>query len=69
MTVNFAYGVSLIIPLGFLTNPKILRRGADGFISPAMEAMLRTFIALKNASSLAGFEPANLENNGKHANH
>jgi hypothetical protein len=66
MTVNFAYGVSLIIPLGFLTYRKILRRGADRFISPAIGAMLRTFITLKNASSSAGFEPANLGRSGKH---
>jgi hypothetical protein len=31
--------------------------------------MLRIIIALKNSSPLAGFEPANLGSNGKHAEH
>jgi hypothetical protein len=31
--------------------------------------VLQIFISLKNPSSSAGFEPTNLESNGKHANH
>jgi hypothetical protein len=42
---------------------------ADGFTSPPKERVLLIFIALKNPSPSAGFEPANLESNGKHANH
>jgi hypothetical protein len=34
-----------------------------------VEGVLRIFIALKNPSSLAGFEPANLGSKGKHANY
>jgi hypothetical protein len=33
------------------------------------EVVLWIFIALKNSSSSAGFEPANLKFNGKHDNH
>jgi hypothetical protein len=36
---------------------------------PAKDVMLRIFIALKNPSSLAGFEPEILGSNSKHANH
>jgi hypothetical protein len=31
--------------------------------------VLRIFIALKNPTLSAGFEPANLSSNGKHDNH
>jgi hypothetical protein len=53
---------------GFLTCRKILH-GADGFTSPPKEGVLRIFIALKNPSLLAGFEPAKLGSNYNHANH
>jgi hypothetical protein len=33
------------------------------------EVALRIFIALKHSSSSAGFEPENVESNGKHNNH
>jgi hypothetical protein len=36
---------------------------------PPKEGALGIFIALKNQSHSAGFEPANLGSNGKHANH
>jgi hypothetical protein len=36
---------------------------------PPVEAVLRIFIDLKNISSSAGFEPANLWSNSKHDNH
>jgi hypothetical protein len=51
---------------GSLTCRKILRHGADGFTSPAMEGVQRIFIALKNPSPSAGFEDANLGSNDKH---
>jgi hypothetical protein len=38
---------------------KILRHGPDGFTSPPKEGFLQIFIALKNPSPFAGFEPAN----------
>jgi hypothetical protein len=34
-----------------------------------MEVMLGIFIAFKNPSLLAGFQPVNLASNGKHDNH
>jgi hypothetical protein len=46
-----------------------LWHGIDGFISPLKEGVLRNFIALKNPSTSAGFEPANLGFSGKHDNH
>jgi hypothetical protein len=52
-----------------LTCRKILLNGANGFTSSQKEVVLRIFIALKNPSSSAGFEPANSGSNGKHANH
>jgi hypothetical protein len=47
----------------------MLRLGANGFTSSPTEGVLQTFIALKNPSPSAGFEPTNLGSNGKHANH
>jgi hypothetical protein len=47
----------------------MLRHGADGFISPLKEGMLRIFIAHNNPPPSAGFEPANIGSNGKHAKH
>jgi hypothetical protein len=41
-----------------------LRHGTDGFTSPQLEVVQRICIALKNPSSSAGFEPANLGSNG-----
>jgi hypothetical protein len=52
---------------GSLKYRKIIRHGADGFTSPLKEGVLRIFIALKNPSLSAGFEPANRESNSKHA--
>jgi hypothetical protein len=40
-----------------------------GFTFPPKEVMLWIFIAPKNPSSSAGFEPANLRYSGKHDNH
>ena len=44
-----------------------LRHGTDGFTSLPKEDMLRIFLALKNPTASAGFEPANLGNKGQHA--
>jgi hypothetical protein len=47
-----------------------LRHGTDetdDFTSPPKEVVLRIFITLKNPSSSAGFEPANLGSSGKQA--
>jgi hypothetical protein len=44
-----------------------LRYGTDDIISPPKEVVPRIFVTLKNPSSSAGFEPANLESSGKHA--
>jgi hypothetical protein len=52
-----------------LTCRKILRHAADGFTSSPKEVVLRIFIALKNPSLSAGFEPASLESNCKHDNY
>jgi hypothetical protein len=52
-----------------LTCREVLRHGADGFTSPPKEAVLRIFIALKNPSLSAGFEPANRGSNSNHDNH
>jgi hypothetical protein len=41
------------------------RHGTGGFTSPPKEVVLRIFITLKNPSSSAGFEPANLGSSGK----
>jgi hypothetical protein len=40
-----------------------------GFISHLKEGVLRIFIAIKNPSPSAGFEPANVVFNGKHVSH
>jgi hypothetical protein len=55
--------------MGSLTHRKILWHGADGFTSPPKEGVLRNFIALKNPSPSAGFNPVNVWSNGKQENH
>jgi hypothetical protein len=42
------------------------RHGTDGFICPPKEVGLRIFITLKNPSTSAGIEPANLGSSGEH---
>jgi hypothetical protein len=69
MSVNFDHEVSLSYFNGSLTCRKILRHGADGFTSSPKELVLRIFIDLKNTSSSAGCEPANLGDNDRHNNH
>jgi hypothetical protein len=56
-------------PQGYLTCRKIFRHRADGFTSPPKEVTVQIFIALKNPSSLAGFEPTNLGYSGKNNSH
>jgi hypothetical protein len=51
-----------------LTCRKILQ-SANGFSSPPKEGVLRIFIALKNPSPSAEFEPANVGSSGKYANY
>jgi hypothetical protein len=46
-----------------------LRHVTDGFTSPPKEVVLRIFTTLKNPSTSAGIEPANLGSSGEHANH
>jgi hypothetical protein len=69
MVVNFAYKVSLLIPVGFFSVPQSLATCTDGFTSPQKEVVPPVFIIIKNTSSFAGFEPANLGSNCKHDNH
>jgi hypothetical protein len=58
--------VSLCTSRRSLTCRKILRHGADGRLYfPYEESRATDFIALKNLSSSAGFEPANLGLNRK----
>jgi hypothetical protein len=61
--------ISIIHQGIFLTCCKILEHGDDCFTSPLKEFMLHIFIALKNPLLSAGFEPTNLQSNGKHDNH
>ena len=44
-----------------------LRHGTKGFTSLPKEGVLRIFFALKNLTTSAGFEPANLGTKGQHA--
>jgi hypothetical protein len=67
---NFALrSISFILRRNLLTLRRLLRHGADGFTFPPKEDVLRIFIALKNSSLSAEFEPAILGSNCKHANH
>jgi hypothetical protein len=68
MAVNFAYEISLFIYTGFFNMPPNLMTWEQRLYFPS-EAVLQISIVLKNPSSSAGFEPVNLEFNGKHANH
>jgi hypothetical protein len=61
--------VSLSYLHNILTFHKTFCHGSNGFTSPPKEVTLWIFIALKNPSSLATFEPVNLWSNGKHINH
>ena len=44
-----------------------LRHGTNGFTSLLKEGVLRNFFALKNPTTSAGFEPANLGTKGQRA--
>jgi hypothetical protein len=69
MALDFVEEISLHTQQGSLICHKILRYGADSFTSLLKEVVLRIFIAFKNPSSSAGFEPDNLGSNGKHVNY
>jgi hypothetical protein len=56
------YMYSLYVHFAFL-------RGTGDFTPAQKEFVLRTFIALKNPLSSAGFEPTNLVFNDRHDNH
>jgi hypothetical protein len=53
----------------FITCRNFLRHRVDGFTVPPKELVLWIFIALRNTSPSAGFEPSNLGYNRMHANH
>jgi hypothetical protein len=63
---EFCLSVSLSYLKGSLTCYKILRHGTDSFTSSPKEVVLWIFIALKNPSFSAGFEPANPGFNNNH---
>jgi hypothetical protein len=54
---------------GSSTCCKILLSVADGCTSHLKEGVQRIFVALKNRSPSAGFEPVIFRSNGKQANH
>jgi hypothetical protein len=69
MASKFYLSVSLPYFKGSLTRHKILRHGAGGFTFLPKEAVQRIFIAIKNSSLSAGFEPVSLGSDIKHDNH
>jgi hypothetical protein len=60
MSLNLADLVSLSYYAGVLTCRKILKQGAPGFATPAKEAVLRIFIALKNPWPRPSLNPRTL---------
>jgi hypothetical protein len=60
MASEYCLSVSISHFAVFLKCRKILRHGANGFTFPPNEVVLRIFIAIKNPSLWAWFEPANL---------
>jgi hypothetical protein len=67
MAVNFAEEISLSYSVGLFNMPSNLTTWGKRFYFPS-EGELRTFIALKNLSSSAGFELANLGSNASTIN-
>jgi hypothetical protein len=67
-TILLLRSISVIFRRDFQQAVKC-RYVTDDFTSPPKEVVLRIFIALKNPSPSAGFEPANLGSSGKHANY
>jgi hypothetical protein len=67
--VNFALRKVSLSYFEWFFNMSQNLHGTDGFTSALKEGVMRIFIAFKNSSPLAGFEPANLESNCKNANH
>jgi hypothetical protein len=67
MAVNFAEEISLSYSVGLFNKPSNLTTWGKRLYFPS-EGQLRTFIALKNLSSSAGFELANLGSNASTIN-
>jgi hypothetical protein len=66
--VNSAYQYLFHTSQRYLTCRRILRHGAMASL-PLRRNSFCDFIAIKNPSSSAGFQPANLGSNCKHNNH
>jgi hypothetical protein len=62
---NFAEMTPLLHHLEVFLHAANLQHGTDGFTSPPKEGMLRIFLPEKSD----GFEPANLDTRGQHADH
>jgi hypothetical protein len=54
-------------PVGFFNTQQILRNGIDDFTSPPKEVSYECLVSLKVSPPTAGFEPAKLGSNTKHA--
>ena len=54
----------LRLPLSHAAN---MRHGTNGFTYLPKEGVLRIFLALKNSTNSAGFQPANLGTKGQHS--
>jgi hypothetical protein len=67
--MSFAYQVPFFILVGFIHMPHKFTIWDRRLYFPFKEDVLRIFIAIRNPSSSAGFEPAYIRSNGKHANH
>jgi hypothetical protein len=66
--VKFSHTIRLLRNCWVLQHAANMRHGTDGFTSPPKEGMLTIFVAPKNPTSSAGFEPANFGTRGQHAN-
>jgi hypothetical protein len=66
--VKFSQTIRLLRNFWFVQHAAKLRHGREGFTSSPKESMLRIFCP-KNPKAWAGFEPANLNTRGQHANH
>jgi hypothetical protein len=66
VSMNLADKVSLPYSAGIFNIPQNLPAFGRLLYFPTKEVVLRIFIELKNSSSSAEFEPANLVPNGKH---
>jgi hypothetical protein len=69
ISLNLADVVSLSYSKGMFNIPWNLTTWGRRLYFPPKEGVTRIFVALRNPSPSAGFEPANLGSDGKHANH